>query len=101
MNQDFLELVEYLDKKFDQTATKDDVRGLQIGVANLQEDVRVVKTELTDLKETVHELVTAIDKLAKVVDDLCIEYAAVVMKVDRHEKWIQQLAAKLGMKLGY
>lgn len=66
-----------------------------------RDDVREIKEELTALKETVHDLVTAIDKLAKVVDDLRIEYAAVVMKVDRHERWLHQVAEKLGIKLEY
>ena len=65
------------------------------------EDVKEIKGELTDLRETVHELVTAVDKLAKAVDDLRIEYSAMAMQLSRHEKWIQQLAEKLGIKLAY
>ena len=80
--------------------TSEDIQKL-LEVLATREDVREIKTELTDLKETVHELVTAIDRLAKVVDDLRIEYAAVVMKVDRHEKWFHQIAEKLGIKLEY
>lgn len=92
MNQDFSELIQYLDTKFGRTDQT---------LAVLQEDMKEVKKEVADLKETMHELVTAIDRLAKVVDDLRIEYAAVVMKVDRHEKWFQQIAEKLGIKLEY
>ena len=92
MNQDFSELIQYLDTKFGKTDQT---------LAVLQEDMKEVKAELIDLKETVHELVTAIDKLAKAVDDLRIEYSAMAMQLSRHEKWIQQLAEKLGIKLEY
>ncbi|HEY4510074.1 MAG TPA: hypothetical protein VJC15_03760 [Candidatus Paceibacterota bacterium] len=112
MNQDFSELVEYLDKKFEQTATKEgvrelrvemekDIRELRIETVNLKEDVREVKSTLSQLQETVHELVGAVDKLAKAVDDLRIEYSAMTMQIGRHEKWIQQIAGKLGLKLDY
>ena len=101
MSQDFSELIEYLDKKFDQTATKEEVRELRTEVVIVKEDVRELKTTIAELQETVHELVTAVDKLAKAVDDLHIEYAAIAMQTTRHEKWIQQIAEKLGIKLAY
>lgn len=101
MNQDFSELITYLDGKFDQTVTKEEVRKLQVEVAIVKEDVREIKVTLSELQETVHELVTAIDKLAKAVDDLHVEYAAIAMQTTRHEKWIQQIAEKLGIKLEY
>ncbi|MBI2644256.1 MAG: hypothetical protein HYW95_01950 [Candidatus Wildermuthbacteria bacterium] len=80
--------------------TSEDIQKL-LEVLATKEDVAEIKTELLDLKETVHELIIAIDRLAKAVDDLRIEYAAVVMKVDRHEKWFHQIAEKLGIKLEY
>ncbi len=92
MSQDFSELVQYLDTKFDKTDQ---------ALTVLQEDMKEVKQEIVDLRETVHELVTAVDKLAKAVDDLRIEYSAMAMQLSRHEKWIQQLAEKLGIKLAY
>ncbi|MEX2033203.1 MAG: hypothetical protein WD889_01410 [Candidatus Colwellbacteria bacterium] len=104
MNQDFSELVEYLDKKFASSDTKQEeikqeVGQLQVTVAVLHEDVREIGKDLTELQATVRDLVTAIDKLAKVIDDLHTEYSAMAMQLSRHEKWIQQLAEKLGVKL--
>ncbi len=99
MDKDFSELIGYLDKKFEKNSTE--VRELRTEVVMIKEDGKEIKTELIELKETVHALVTAIDRLAKVVDDLRIEYAAVVMKVDRHEKWFHQIAEKLNIKLEY
>ncbi|MBI2577266.1 MAG: hypothetical protein HYV77_00270 [Candidatus Wildermuthbacteria bacterium] len=46
-------------------------------------------------------MTNAVDKLAKAVDDLRIEYSAMAMQLNCHEKWIQQLAEKLGIKLEY
>ncbi len=80
--------------------TSEDIQKL-LEVLATKEDVREIRTGLADLKETVHELVTAIDRLAKAVDDLRIEYSAMAMQLSRHEKWIQQLAEKLGIKLEY
>jgi chromosome segregation ATPase len=101
MKEDFSELIEYLDKKFDQTATKQEVRELRTEIVVIKEDVKELKADFSELKETVHELVTGIDRLAKAIDDLRVEYSAIAMQMNRHEKWIQQLAQKLGMKLDY
>src|SRR3989344_2801188 len=122
MNQDFSELIEYLDEKFEKTASKEDVENLQTEVKGdiqnfrtevdgkftkafdvfaTKDDVKEIKGTLSELQETVHELVGAVDKLAKAVDDLRIEYSAMAMQLNRHEKWIQQLAEKLGIKLDY
>jgi len=101
MNQDFSELVEYLDQKFEKTATKEDVQNLSMRLINTEEGLKELKEEIVDLRQTVHALIDSIDKLAKAVDDLRIEYSSLAMKSDRHEKWILQLAEKLGLKLDY
>jgi archaellum component FlaC len=108
MKEDFSELVEYLDQKFKQTATAEGltrvderVGGVETRMIGVKEGLKEVKEEIADLKQTVHSLVDSIDKLAKAVDDLRIEYSAIAMKVDRHEKWFRQIAEKLGLKLEY
>lgn len=80
--------------------TSEDIQKLMAVLAT-KEDVREVREDLEGLRETVHELTIAIDRLAKAVDDLHIEYAAIAMQTTRHEKWIQQIADKLGIKLAY
>ena len=60
-----------------------------------------VEERLGRVEESIHALTNAIDKLAKAVDDLRIEYSAIALKVDRHEKWFHQIADKLGLKLEY
>jgi hypothetical protein len=45
--------------------------------------------------------VESIDKYAKKVDDYYQEVVSMNSKLNRHEKWIQQLANKLDIKLEY
>ena len=115
MKEDFSELIEYLDVKFtkvderfnkvderfEKTATKEDVLNLTSKVIELEVGFADLTGRITKLEESVHALTSAIDKLAKAVDDLRVEYSSVSMKSDRHEKWILQLAEKLGLKLDY
>lgn len=80
--------------------TSEDIQKLMEVLAT-KEDVRELRQDMEGLRESVQDLTTAVDRLAKAVDDLHIEYAAIAMQTTRHEKWIQQLAAKLGLKLEY
>jgi uncharacterized coiled-coil DUF342 family protein len=52
-------------------------------------------------KEDVNKLMTAIDGYAKKVDTYAQEMIMLAHKVDRLEKWVHQIAKKLGMKLEY
>jgi hypothetical protein len=36
---------------------------------------------------------------AKAIDDLKMEYAAVKLQLDRHDRWIRELAEKVGVEL--
>jgi len=109
MQQAFSELIQYLDEKFQKSASKEDIVSLQARVDEKFTrafDVFATKDELQELmgrveqlNDSVHALTNAIDRLVKSVDDLRIEYSAMAMQLTRHEKWIQQLAEKLGLKL--
>ena len=96
MKEDFSELVEYLDKKFVSIDEK---------FASVSEQLRM-KADKDDLidkadKMDVDNLLTAIDGYAKKADTYFQEMVALSHKVDRHEKWLLQLAEKLGVKLEY
>ncbi|MFH1780474.1 MAG: hypothetical protein ABH841_00470 [Candidatus Nealsonbacteria bacterium] len=60
-----------------------------------------IKQDLNGLREAVQALVVSVDKLVKAVSDLKTEYATISNQVSRHEKWFQQIAEKLGMRLEY
>ncbi|MDP2934167.1 MAG: hypothetical protein Q8N59_00130 [bacterium] len=98
MDKDYSELIQYLDTKF----TKVDDR-----FERTSERFDIIDRTLTDLKETkaekkdVQDLVNAIDKLTKSMSIYHDEYVVLTAKVDKHEKWFQQVADKLGLKLNY
>ncbi len=93
MKEDFSELIEYLDKKFLNI-------DLQLG------DLRENKVDKSDLenkadKLDVQDLMLSIDAYAKKADTYFQEMVMLSHKVDRHEKWLRQVAEKLDMKLDY
>ena len=59
------------------------------------------KLDLEELRGDFINLQTSVDAYAKKADDYFQEMVMLSHKVDRHEKWIQALATKLGVKLEY
>ena len=84
MEKDYSELIEYLDKKF----------------ANIDEQLLDLKENKAD-KEDLNNLINAVDAYAKKADAYFQEMVALSHKVDRHEKWLLQIADKMGVKLEY
>lgn len=78
MNGDFSELVEYLDQKFN-----------------------YVDERFKKLEENFDLLQKSVDSYAVRADKFFDELVMLSNKVDRHEKWLHQLADKLGIKLEY
>ena len=78
--------------------TDQDIQKL-VAVFATKQDVNDLKEDVSALRETTQGLVTAIDKLAKVIDDLRHEYVSVTSQLDRHERWIKEIAKKAGMAL--
>lgn len=62
-------------------------------------DVMEIKQDLTDLKELVQGLIVVSDSLAKSISDLTLEYAAISTQLSRHDRWIRQIAEKVGLNL--
>ena len=64
-----------------------------------KKDVEEIKSDLSDLKELVQGLIVASDSIAKSIADLTLEYAAISIQLSRHDRWIKQIAEKVGLKL--
>jgi len=104
MDQDYKELIEFLDNKFQKTAQKEDLNNLASKLVTLEEfDLfkKDTKEEFNSIRESIQNLTNSIDKLVKAVTDLKTEYTVITSQLDRHEKWIQMLAEKIGTKLEY
>lgn len=54
-----------------------------------------------EMRKNFSDLLTSVDAYAKKADTYFQEMVMLSHKVDRHEKWIQRLADKLGVKLEY
>ncbi|MDD4989892.1 MAG: hypothetical protein PHW31_01115 [Candidatus Pacebacteria bacterium] len=70
-----------------------------------QQEVFATKEDLLNLKDELRKdfsnLVTRVDAYAKKADTYFQEMVMLSHKIDRHEKWIQQLAEKLGVNLSF
>jgi uncharacterized coiled-coil DUF342 family protein len=82
-------------------ATKEDFNKLIAEVVISREEIKDLRKDVAGLREAIQSLIISVDKLAKAIDDLHQEFAAITAKVDRHERWIKQIAEKLGIKLEY
>jgi len=79
--------------------TNDDIRKL-IEVFATKEDLKEAVKDLSTKKD-VNNLLNAVDTYAKKADTYFQEMVMLAHKVNRHEKWIQRIAEKIGVKLEY
>ena len=61
----------------------------------------VTKIEFESLKDSFNDLQTSVDAYAHKADKFFEELVMLSHKVDRHEKWLKQIAEKIGIKLEY
>ena len=78
----------------------EDIKKL-LEIVATKEDIKDLKQDITGLREVVQALTIAVDRLVKAVSDLKTEYTVIGAQISRHEKWILQLAEKLGVNLEY
>lgn len=90
-DQDIQKIVEANKETF---ATKQDIIGIK-------EDIKDIKNDTSGLRESVQSLILSVDKFVKATEDLNQEAASATLKMERHEKWIQQIAEKIGVQLKY
>ena len=65
----------------------------------LDKEFKSVNSNFEDLSENFHNLQSSVDAYAKQVEIYHQESIARDAKVDRLERWIEQLATKTGVKL--
>ena len=74
-------------------------------IIDAMEEVFATKQEFEKWKEELRtdffKLQEAVDAYAKKADTYFQEMVMLAHKVERHEKWIKQIAEKLGIKLEY
>ncbi len=98
MAEDYSELVEYLDKKFGK---------IDENFVNVHQKFFSTEKILGNLEEKkadksdINNLLNVIDTYAKKADAYFQEMVMFSHQMKRHEKWIQQIADKLGIKLEY
>jgi len=63
-----------------------------------KEDFLIFKDEIV---KSFSDLQTSVDAYAKKADTYFQEMLVLAHKVDRHEKWLHQIAEKIGIKLDY
>ena len=89
MDKDFSELIQYLDDKFVNIDEKfDKIDGKFVNIDEKLDNLQENKAEKSDM----NELLTAIDAYAKKADTYFQEMVMLTHKIDRHEKWLQQVA---------
>jgi hypothetical protein len=70
--------------------------------ANLKQDIADLEGRFDEkLQETSSSLLNAVDAYAKKANTFFEELVAIAHRMDRHEKWIHQIADKLGVRLEY
>lgn len=70
-----------------------------MSVLATKKDVRGIQEDVYSFRETVQNLTVAVDKLATVIDTLRIEYGAIKVELERHERWTKQVAKKAKVSL--
>lgn len=78
--------------------TDADIKKL-LGVIATKDDIKELREDMSGLKESVQGLTIAIDKLVGGLEDLKQEYFAITHSLKRHERWIEQIAEKVGIRL--
>jgi len=88
---------------FDTFATKDDLEKFSVQAFDTfatKDDLKEAVANLAT-KEDFNNLLTAVDAYAKKADTFFQEMVMLAHKVERHEKWLLQIADKLNIKLEY
>lgn len=92
---------EGIDKRFDSFEKDVDDKFIRLfDVFATKEDLQEMRKEMAT-KNDIHQLLMAVDSYAKRSDTYFQEMVMLSHKVDRHERWFQIFAERLGLNLEY
>ena len=94
--------IDGVEKKVDSVEKKVDGGFKIVGfrLDNLEKRMDNLEFKFDELRGGFVQLQSAVDAYAQKANTYFMELAALGNKIDRHEKWINQIAEKLGIKLG-
>ena len=98
-DEDIKKLTAVFTTKEDFKEMRADILGMRGDVSSIKNDVKEIKSEMEDLKELIQGLIISSDSLVKSMGELKLEYAAISTQLSRHERWIKEIAEKVGLKL--
>lgn len=85
MTNDYKELIEYLDTKF----------------THIDEKFTHIDKQFSDVRTDFNDLQIAVDGYAKKADIYFQEMLVLARRIDRMEKWMKEIADKVGVKLEF
>ena len=82
-------------------ATKEDIADIKLDISLLatKSDVAETRKDIDGLRESIQGLFSAVDKLVQAIHELRLEYTSMGFQLTRHEKWIKEIAGKVGIHL--
>ena len=70
-----------------------------VSVVATRQEVQEIRDDVKTIREQMGDVLAGLDGIAKAIEDLKMEYAAVKMQLDRHDRWIRAVAEKVGIQL--
>ncbi len=96
-DKQYQELVEFIGGQFNKVWTSFDK--VWTSFDGVSKEFNSVHHDFDDLKSDFRKLQTSVDLYAQKADTYFMEMAAMSNKLERHERWMNILAEKLGVKL--
>lgn len=65
----------------------------------VKQEIADLKSEVGLLREQVQQVLVTVDEVAGSVDRMHGEYGAIVIELDRHNRWFSELSREVGLEL--